>query len=491
MIVGVGQVNDRPDRPEDGLHSGELMVAALERADRDAGHGWLSDVESLAIVRQISFPDLDPLDGWVADRCKMKGAAHFQSEKPHGDMPVRLLSEAANAIGSGQVRIAAIAGGEALRTAATLARQAKEGGHHTSNALGDLAAKAKPSYPSRYGLRLPIDVYPLYENALRANWGQSLAEAQDETGRIWSAMSRIAAANDAAWLGQALEPSEICQPGERNPPIAHPYTKLMVANASVNQGAAFLVASLAEARRRGVPDKRLVHVGHGAGASAPERYLERPSFDRLPSMEIALTQTLRRNGMTSADLAHAELYSCFPCVPKLAARIIDWPLDRDMTVFGGLTFGGGPIANYMSHAVAEMAVRLRGTREKGLLYGNGGYATDHHALVLSGDALPGCSFPQEFDCQSMADAALGEAPILRRDYEGPAKIETYTVFYGRDQKARGGVIVARKGEARTLAAVRPGDAALMAFLTDGLCEPVGASGTVAADGDGLSYWIAK
>ena len=44
---------------------------------------------------------------------------------------------------------------------------------------------------------------------------------------------------------------------------------------------------------------------------------------------------------------------------ELARRIIDWPLDKPATVFGGLTFGGGPIGNYMSHAVASMVDQLR------------------------------------------------------------------------------------------------------------------------------------
>ena len=50
-----------------------------------------------------------------------------------------------------------------------------------------------------------------------------------------------------------------------------------------------------------------------------------------------------------------------------------------LSFFGGLTFGGGPIGNYMSHAVASMVGKLRETGGKGLLFANGGYAT--HVLV--------------------------------------------------------------------------------------------------------------
>ena len=489
VIVGVGQINDRPETPADGMHSGELMVAALNAADEDAGGGWLAEAQSLGVVRQISFPDLDPLDTYVAERCGMANADHFQSDKPHGDMPIRLLHEAANAIGRGEIAIAAVTGGEALRTAAARARAAAGDGDK-SNALGDLAKRARPNYPARYGLRLPTDVYPLYENALRKEWGQSLTEAQQETARMWSAMSKVADGNEAAWLHRPVEPDDILTVDERNVPIAFPYTKLMVANASVNQGAGFIVASLAEARRRGLPEDRLVHIGYGAAAKAPEAYLARPDFSTLPSMELALRETLRLNDVAATDLTHAELYSCFPCVPKLAARFIDWPEDRDITVFGGLTFGGGPIANYMSHAVAEMVHRLRGTGDKGLLYANGGFATDHHAIIVAGSPLPGHRFPQDFDRQAEADAALGPIPELDKEYAGQARIETYTVFYKRDGSVRGGVIVALTPDGkRTLAAVDPTDRATLRLLTGDGTEPVGQSGLLAAEGD-LRVWKA-
>ena len=488
VIVGVGQINDRPDDPTTGMHSGELMVAALRRAEEDAGGGgWLSNAQSLGVVRQISFPQLDPLDRFVAEQCGMTKADHFQSGKPHGDMPIRLLHEAANAIGRGEITIAAVTGGEALRTAAAKARAAAADGTK-SNALGDLANKAKPNYAARYGLRLPIDVYPLYENALRAEWSQSLDEAQRETAQMWAGMSKVADSNEAAWLHRPVEPNDILTADGRNAPIAFPYTKLMVANASVNQGAAFIIASQAEARRRGVPDERMVHIGYGAAAKAPERYLARPNFTELPSMAIALRDTLALNEVSAADFEYAELYSCFPCVPKLAARIIDWPAGRDITVFGGLTFGGGPIANYMSHAVAEMVRRLRGTDSKGLLYANGGYATDHHAVMVSGAPLPNHRFPQDFGRQAEADAALGPIPALDEDYTGPARIETFTVFFKRDGSVRGGVVVALTPEgSRTLAAVDPTDHDVLRMLMAKDEQPVGQRGTI-EPGEDLRYW---
>src|SRR3546814_15414103 len=81
-------------------------------------------------------------------------------------------------------------------------------------------------------------------------------------------------------------------------------------------------------------------------------------------METSITRTLELNGMTVEDFDAVELYRCFPCVPKMARRILGWPWDRPATVFGGLTFGGGPIANYMSHAIVSMVEQLRRERSE-------------------------------------------------------------------------------------------------------------------------------
>src|SRR3546814_8975556 len=92
----------------------------------------------------------------------------------------------------------------------------------------------------------------------------------------------------------------------------------MVANSSVNQGAGFVVASLAEARRRGIAEDRLIYVGMGAAAKEPPSILHRDRYDGSVSMETSITRTLELNAMTADDFDFVELYSCFPCVPKMA-----------------------------------------------------------------------------------------------------------------------------------------------------------------------------
>jgi acetyl-CoA C-acetyltransferase len=488
VIVGVGQINDRTEDPMQAPDSLGLMEAALRAADADAGGGWLARLDSLAVVDQISYRQLGDVSKPLAAALGATPRICGKTRMASGDSPILLLNEAANRIGAGEIEVAAIVGGEALRTAAKRAALAPASGG-TQDAARAMAARKTPAYRQRYGLVAPVDVYPLYENAGRAAYGQSLEEGQIESSEIWARFSQIAAANPDAWIRKPVAAETIRTASDDNRPIAFPYNKLMVANSSVNQGAGFIVTSLANALAHGVPESRLIYVGLGAAAHEPEDFLARDSYGHSASMEVSLRRTMELNALRVDDLDYVELYSCFPCVPKMARRVIGWPVEKPATVFGGLTFGGGPIGNYMSHAVVSMAEKLRESGTHGLLFANGGYATHNHSIVLSRQPIPAGTFPQDFDFQAEAEARRGPVPHLAEDYTGPGVIETYTVLYQRDGSPRFGVIVARtpSGE-RFLAKVPATDADALTVLTNGAVQPVGLHGTAVAGPDGDVLW---
>jgi acetyl-CoA C-acetyltransferase len=484
VIVGAGQVNDRAEG-EMALDSLGLMLAALQAADRDGGGGWMKQLQSLAVVDQLSCPELVELPATIAAFFGATPKHCVKTKYPSGESPVLLLNEAANRVRAGEIEVAAVGGGEALRTAARRAKAA--GASAGRDAVRESAQRVAKVERVRHGLVAPTDIYPIYENALRASLGQTLAEGQAESAAIWAKFSEVAANNPHAWLRSPVSAEEIATPSANNRPIAFPYTKLMVANQSVNQGAAFIVASLAKARAMGVAEDQLIYVGHGAGASEPRDVLTRESYHRSIALETSLRAALRFNGLDVNDLDCVELYSCFPCIPKLAWRAIGWPLEKPMSVVGGLTFGGGPVGNYMSHAVATMTARLRRDGRCGLLFGNGGFANTNHCIVLSREPVAGEA--QGFDVQAAADAQRGPAPQFIDNYTGPAAIETYTVFYTRDGAATHGLVVARTPQgARFLARVAGDDAEAIAFLTSGAGEPVGSHGHAAIGTDGMGDW---
>ncbi len=90
-----------------------------------------------------------------------------------------------------------------------------------------------------------------------------------ESGALWSTYSKVASENPNAWLKRRFAPGEITTPSPDNRLIAWPYTKLMVANPTVNMGAALLMTSLAKAREAGIAEDKMIHVW--GGASAEER----------------------------------------------------------------------------------------------------------------------------------------------------------------------------------------------------------------------------
>lgn len=488
VIVGVGQYNDHPEIPTEGMDSLGLMVEALRIAERDAGGGdWLTVADGVLVVDQISFPQLGDLSGPVAEGIGASPKVCRKTKYPMGDSPCRLLNEAANMIGSGECNVVVVTGGEALRTASARAKAAAE----ESNVMRRTVGKAPPNFRQKFGLSAPVDVYPLYENAGRHSYGQTLEEGQRESGEIWSRFSEVAAKEDGAWIRDAKTVDQIITPTEQNRPISFPYTKFMVANSAVNQGAGFIVTSLAEAKKRGIAEERLVYVGQGANANEPGDFLKRDDYTHSSSMTKTLTRALELNGLKTEDLDHVELYSCFPCVPKMARRVIDWPVDKPATVFGGLTFGGGPIANYMSHAIVCMVEKLRESGTYGMLFANGGFATNNHTIVIGRDPELAKHFPQDFDFQAEADAERGPVPELDETYVGPGEIETYTVHYKRDGSPRFGVVVGRTpdGATRFLAKIPAEDTAGIAFLTDGKVDPIGLKGeAVSMDGDDVMHW---
>lgn len=490
VLIGVGEICDRTIDPFEALDSIQLMLAALQAAEKDAGVPLLSKIDWLGVEDQISFPMTDPQEK-LAELLPAHPAKKVKTHEASGDGPIQLLNDAANLIGRGEIRIAAIAGGEALRTAGKRAQADLAAGKQPPfNSVAAAAEALATPLARRYGLLTPIDVYPLYENATRTAWGQSLDEAQAETAAIWSAFSQVAANNPYAWLQKAVSPDDISTVSADNRLLSFPYTKLMVANASVNMGAAFIVASLAVARELGVPEDRIVHIGQGASAHESEDFLMRDSYAHSAALETTITEALERNGLTADSIEHVELYSCFPCVPKMARRVLNWPAERPATVYGGLTFGGAPVGNCMTHAVAQMARRLRADKSTGMVVANGGYATHSHSIILSGRALEHASFPHEYSVQNKADARRGAAPELLEHYEGPGTIETYTIPYDRKGEPRFATVIGLSPAGkRFVAHVPKDDRDVLDLLTCKQGDPIGTRGSVVRAGE-MNIWRA-
>jgi acetyl-CoA C-acetyltransferase len=281
---------------------------------------------------------------------------------------------------------------------------------------------------------------------------------------------------------------EITTPTSDNRLIAWPYTKLMVANPTVNMGAAILITSLAKARAAGIPEHQLVYFCGGASAEEPRDYLLRDRFFESHAQTAVLKAATDLAGGDGKIFDAIELYSCFPCVPKMARRTLGLGTDVQPTVTGGLTFFGAPLNTYMTHAACAMVRKLRDGAKLGLLYGQGGFVTKHHALVLSRE-VPRERLSQDTNVQTEADRNRGAAPEFVLEASGKGAVESFTVIYDRTGEVEHGVVMLRTSDnARALARVPADDRATLAHLLKMDRTPVGSLGEIVTAGDGILEW---
>src|SRR4051812_5042142 len=456
VIVGVGEIADHPTELTAGLEPLALLEAAARRAGQDADAGLLGEIDSLDVVNFLSWRYRDP-EQLLAARLGIK-PSHCYYGPVGGESPIRYLHEAAQRIARGETKVAVVCGAEAQSTATKAERAGIElpwmpFAHDVPEPKRG-AAFQKPM-AVKLGVFRPIMVYPLYETATSAHWGQTPREALAESGELWSRYSEVAAGNPQSWIKRVVSADTITTPSPDNRLIAWPYTKLMVANPTVNMGGAVLMTSLARARAAGIAEAQMIYVHGGASAEEPRDYLIRDQFYQSHAQNAVLGAVLDMVGGDGKVFDAIELYSCFPVVPKMARRTLGLGPDVQPTVTGGLTFHGAPLNTYMTHAACAMVRRLRNGGKLGLLYGQGGFVTKHHALVLSRDA-PAEDLSQDSSVQAEADRRRGEVPEFVTEAAGQGKVETFTVIYSPRGEPEHGVVMLRTSDnKRTLARVPP------------------------------------
>ncbi len=489
VIVGVGEIVDRPKHIADGLEPLALLEQAIRRAEHDAGTNLIDDIGSLDVVNFLSWRYRDP-ERMLAERLGVQ-PLHSHYGPVGGESPIRFLHEAALRIARGECVVAVVCGAEAQSTA-TKAERAGVTLPWTPFAHDVEEPKRGAAFQKPLAVKLgvfrPVSVYPFYEVASAAKWGQTPRQALAESGELWSRYSAVAAYNPNAWLKRHFASDEITTPSAENRPIAWPYTKLMVANPMVNMGAALILTSLARARDAGIPEARMIYPLGGAAAEDPRDYLLRDQFAESHPQNAVLQAAMNLVGGNGSAFDVIELYSCFPCVPKMARRTLGLGPDVEPTVTGGLTFFGAPLNTYMTHAACAMVRRLRGGGAKrGLLYGQGGFVTKHHALVISRE--PPSSLSQDISVQADADRHRLPAPDFVSDVSGNGMVESFTALHGRDGEVEHGVVMLRtEQDTRTLARVPAQDEATLARLMDLDRTPVGALGVITMAADGVPEW---
>jgi acetyl-CoA C-acetyltransferase len=489
VIVGVGEIVDRPKEIAEGLEPLTLLEEALKRAEADSGAKLLHEIGSLDVVNFLSWRYRDP-ERQLAQRLGI-APAHCYYGPVGGESPIRYLHEAAKRIARGECGVAAVCGAEAQSTA-TKAERAKVTLPWTPFAHDVAEPKRGAAFQKPLAVKLgvfrPITVYPLYESATSAQWGQTPREALAESGALWSAYASVASENPNSWLKKRFSPDDITRPSPENRLIAWPYTKLMVANPTVNMGGAVILTSLAKAREAGIAEDRLIYAIGGASAEEPRDYLIRDQFCESHPQNAVLNAVMDLAGGNGKKFDAIELYSCFPCVPKMARRTLGLGPDVQPTVTGGLTFFGAPLNTYMTHAACAMVRKMRRGANIGLLYGQGGFVTKHHGLVLSREA-PREAMQQDTSVQAIADRNKRAVPEFVTEADSKGKVEAFTVIYRNNGEVEHGVVMLRTEDGRrTLGRIPADDATTLAHLRNLDRTPVGSLGDITMANDGVPQW---
>ena len=278
---------------------------------------------------------------------------------------------------------------------------------------------------------MPVQVYPMFETAIRARAGRSVQDHQKHISELWSRFSNVAAKNPNAWSQNAVSAEDIRTASPSNRMIGFPYPKFMNSNNDVDMGAALIMCSVEKAEALGIPRDRWIFIHSGTDCHEHRYVSERDTFADTPAVKLGGKMALDLAETSINDIDIVDLYSCFPSAVQLGAASLGLSTDRQLTRTGGLSFAGGPWNNYVMHAVATVVGELRARPgEKGLVWGNGGYATKHAFGVYS-TTPPTNSFKHAYP-QDQIDALPRRTVVDIGTSEGPATIEGYTVMHDRD-----------------------------------------------------------
>jgi len=478
ILIGVGQaVEAVPEDLTTAASHADMAGRAAKAALTDAGVSgeaidWLASVR---IFSDSSPAYACPFGG--ADKFPLAVAARIGATPSHaiydvlgGQSPQTLIAEAAQALSSGEIKMAMVTGGEALgnmraaqRSGASLDWSETHAGDWTDRGPFK-GASIIAQTEIAHGLFDAMSYYGFIETARRIGAGRSVAEHRDYMAKLIAPMSNVAAQNPYAMFQQSFSESEIATPTPANRNLISPFLKNMVAKDGVNQGAAIVMTTIGHARALGIAQEKWVFLrGH---AEAQEKLmLDRTDLSRSLAMDLVIKGALDAANVTSADIDNADIYSCFPCVVDQAATQLARK-DKVLSLTGGLPFFGGPGNNYTLHGICEVVKACRAAPGSiGLAHGNGGWMSKQAVGIYSTQWAEGDVFA---DKAAMAKKITAQgAPGQTDSPSGEATIESYIVQHKRGVPIDAVLIGQLEDGTRFYAKLQDADTGILAELAEG------------------------
>lgn len=470
VLVGAAQLLDREPDPERTPAPLDMLAEVARSAAVQAGRGdeILKALDSIALVEVLAWnPDNGPR--LLGEKLGCKNLPAEFACATGGETPVTLVNLMAERIYQGESEIALVAGCNNVKTLraaskANIRREFESGGSGTPT----LVASPRPGSSEeehRYGLAMPPDIYPIFENAMRVARGLDLDQHRRGMGELMSSFTRVAAKNPDAWFPVERSAEELVTVSERNRMVAFPYPKYLNAFMDTDQAASVLLMSQQKARALKIPEDKWVYWRGGAIQNEAQWFAtQRPDFAKCPALAACQNAALERAGIELSRIDTFDFYSCFPVAVSMACEMLDIAEDdpRDFTVTGGLPYAGGPASAYSLHAIAAMMNRiLDGRASSGLVTGNGWYLTKHAGVVLA--STPGeASANPEFGVVWNETSPESKVPevVTQEVVNGEATVETYTMLFDREGRPERGIVIGRIDDGSRFIANTPDDLAL-------------------------------
>jgi acetyl-CoA C-acetyltransferase len=482
VIIGVGQTLHHATGLEDAMEPAALMESAIVAAAADAGLSGPPTFDSIRVVSSLSWKYGNP--AWIIANRLGQEPRELAYTTSGGNTPQTLVSKTSLDILAGRLDIAVLAGGEAWRTRMRARKHnailewPKAPDDQPPVMIGDDLDMTHPAEAER-GVYLPVQIYPMFETAIRAAAGREPAEHLVRVSELWSRFSEVAAGNPAAWIREPKTPEEIRTTSPGNRLVGLPYRKYMNSNNDVDMAAAIILCAAETAEALGVARERWVFPHSGTDCHEHAYVSNRDTFARTPAIELGGTRAMELAGVGIDDVGIVDLYSCFPSAVQLGAQSLGLSIDRQLTRTGGLPFAGGPWNNYVMHAIATVCNDLRAEPdEKGLVWANGGYATKH-AFGVYATEPPAQPFRHAYP-QDEIDALPKRELASADDAAGSATIEAFTVMHGRDGSPEQAIATCLLADGRRAWGLST-DSDVMTALSDG--EWVGYDVTLSSTGE--------
>jgi acetyl-CoA C-acetyltransferase len=477
-IIGVAQHTWHPaDFDADAVPEPLVMwerVATAAAADTGAAD-VLARLEALEIVYCQSWQYDDPVVR-LAERIGADPKLQHYSGIG-GTTPQVLVNGVAQRMLAGELDLALICGAEALDAKRRLKKAgAKPQWSHRHPQAPPFPFEA-PFHPAEVAHEVfqAWLTFALWDVARRAHLGVAPDAYRQQIGELFEPFTKVAARNPNAWFPIERSAAELVTATPANRMVGYPYTKYVISVMDVDMAAALVLCTHERADALGVPADRRVYLRGWHYATDPVYVAEHEPMWASPAMKTVFDTTLRMAGSSIDDVAHLDLYSCFPSSVHFAIDALGVQRDdtRGFTVTGGLPYFGGAASDYMTHSIATMVDALRADPGSlGLVTGVGMHMTKHVAGLYSTEPAPLAVSP------AGALPPVGAVPIVDQ-FTGDATIATYSVVHGRDGEPEWALFVCDVDGGRTYA--RTEDPDLLRQLEAD--EWVGRTITLTTEGD--------